>query len=78
MNEEPMQITTRRNFLKATAGAAIAMGTPWSFTTCRGSVQKPSPEAKEQVAAIRGDNLDSITRDAIDALGGIRTVVNKG
>jgi uncharacterized protein (DUF362 family) len=68
----------RRDFLKATVGAAIAMGTPWPLATCRGSVQKPSPEIKAQVAAIRGDNLDSMTRDAIEALGGIGTVVNKG
>jgi uncharacterized protein (DUF362 family) len=31
-----------------------------------------------QVAAIRGDNLDSMTRDAIDALGGMQAIVNKG
>jgi len=45
---------------------------------CRGSAQKPAPEINAQVAAIRGDNLDVMTRDAIDALGGIHTVVNKG
>ena len=73
-----MQKTKRRDFLKATVGAAVAMGTPWPFATCKGAAQKPSPETKAQVAAIRGDNLDSMTRDAIDALGGIQTVVNKG
>jgi len=36
------------------------------------------PEINAKVAAIRGKNLDSMTRDAIDALGGIHTVVNKG
>jgi uncharacterized protein (DUF362 family) len=73
-----MQKTKRRDFLKATVGTAIAMGTPWALATCRGSAQEPSHKTKTQVAAIRGDNLDSMTRDAIEALGGIRTVVNKG
>ena len=73
-----MQKIKRRDFLKTTVGAAVAMGTPWPFATCRGAAQEPSPETNAQVAAIRGDNLDSMTRDAIDALGGIRTIVNKG
>ena len=74
----PVQKTKRRDFLKATVSTAIAMGSPWPLTMCRGSAQKPAPEINAQVAAIRGDNLDAMTRDAIDALGGIHTVVNKG
>ena len=73
-----MQKTKRRDFLKAGIGAAVAMGSPWALTMCRGSTKEPAPEINAQVAAIRGDNLDSMTRDAIDALGGIQTVVNKG
>ena len=46
--------------------------------TCRGAAEPPPPKAKAKVAAIRGDNLDAMTRDAIDALGGMRTVVNEG
>ena len=30
------------------------------------------------MAAIRGDNLDSMTHDAIDALGRMQAVVNPG
>ena len=73
-----MQQINRRDFLKASVGAAVAMAMPWPCTTCRGSPQEPAPKINSQVAAIRGDNLDSMTRDALDALGGIRTVVNKG
>lgn len=73
-----MHKTKRRDFLKAGVGTAIAMGSPWPVTACRGAAQEPSPAINAQVAAIRGDNLDSMTRDAIDALGGIRTVVDKG
>lgn len=73
-----MHKTKRRDFLKAAVSTAVAMASPWPFATCRGSTQEPSPEIKAQVAAIRGDNLDLMTQDAIDALGGIQTVVNKG
>jgi len=75
-----MQKIKRREFLKASVSTTVALGTPWLFTSCKDkkSVQEPSQEINAQVAAIRGDNLDSITRDAIDALGGIQTVVNKG
>lgn len=73
-----MQKIKRRDFLKTTVGAAVAIGTPWPSATCRGAAQEPSPETNAKVAAIRGDNLDSMTRDAIEALGGIRTIVNKG
>jgi uncharacterized protein (DUF362 family) len=73
-----MQKTKRRDFLKATVSAAVAMGTTWPATACRGFAQESFPEPKAQVAAIRGDDLDSMTRDAIEALGGIRSVVNEG
>ncbi len=73
-----MHKTNRRNFLKASVSAAVAVASPWPLATCRGSAPESSQEINAKVAAIRGKNLDSMTRDAIDALGGIRTVVNKG
>ncbi|MHC4353372.1 MAG: DUF362 domain-containing protein [Planctomycetota bacterium] len=73
-----MQKTKRRDLLKAGIGAAVTLGSPWPLTTCRGSAETPSPKINAQVAAIRGENLDAMTRDAIDALGGIHTVVNRG
>jgi uncharacterized protein (DUF362 family) len=73
-----MKKTKRRDFLKATVSTAVAMGSPWPFATFRGSAQSPTAEINAKVAAIRGDNLDAMTRDAIDALGGIQTVVKKG
>ena len=42
------------------------------FTSC------DPKKINAQVAAIRGDDLDSMTRDAIDALGGMQTVVDPG
>jgi len=75
-----MQKIKRREFLKEGVSTAVALGTPWLFTSCRDKkpIQERSQEINAQVAAIRGDNLDSMTRDAIDALGGTKTVVNKG
>jgi uncharacterized protein (DUF362 family) len=73
-----MHETSRRDFLKAAIGAAAAAGSPWPLSVSRGSTPKPSAAAHARVAAIRGNNLDSITRKAIDALGGIRAVVAKG
>lgn len=74
-----MQKIKRREFLKASVSTAVALGTPWLFTSFNKiSAQDPSQEINAQVATILGDNLDSMTRDAIDALGGMQTVVNKG
>lgn len=75
-----MQKINRREFLKVSAGTAVALNTPWLLAGCNGErfVQESSQKINAQVAAIRGDNLDSMTRDAIDALGGMRTIVNKG
>jgi uncharacterized protein (DUF362 family) len=75
-----MKNIKRREFLKAGLSTAIALGTPWRFTSCKdqNSVKDTSNEIHAKVAAIRGNNLDSMTRDVIDALGGIQTIVNKG
>jgi len=63
----------RRDFLRAGVGAAMATG-----LAVKGYAQESSPKIKAQVAAISGDNLDAMTRDVIDALGGIDKVVNEG
>lgn len=75
-----MQKIKRRGFLKASVGAAAALGTPRLIESCVGKESLPAPSKRNsaQVAAIRGDNLDSITREALDALGGMQTVVQKG
>ena len=65
----------RREFLKKGAGTTIALLSPLSFLNCK---ENQSQGKKSQVAAILGDNLDSMTRDAIDALGGMQTIVSEG
>ena len=67
-----MKRIRRREFLKASVGTAAFLGAPLLFTSC------DPKKINAQVAAIRGDDLDSMTRDAIDALGGMQTVVDPG
>ena len=73
-----MHEAKRRDFLKAGIGAAVAMGSAWPLSVCRGLTPERSGEPKSQVAAIRGASLDSMTREAIDAIGGLHKVVDKG
>ena len=73
-----MRELRRRDFLKAGVGTAAVLGSTCPVAACGESAQESSLEINATVAAIRGKNLDSMTRDAIDALGGIRTLVNKG
>jgi len=68
----------RRDFLKTTVGAAVALGSPWPLNMVAEGAPQPATKIKARVAAIRGEDLDAMTRDAIDALGGMRTVVNQG
>jgi uncharacterized protein (DUF362 family) len=75
-----MQNIKRREFLKTGVGATLALGNPWLFAGCQD--KKSSEESpigiNARVSAIRGTNLDAMTREVLDALGGIKTVVNKG
>jgi uncharacterized protein (DUF362 family) len=69
----------RREFLRKSLGTTIALGTPWYLSNCQDTKNnlKPPPDEKSKVAAILGDNLDSMTRDAVDALGGMQKIVSK-
>jgi uncharacterized protein (DUF362 family) len=70
---------TRRKFLKWGVGAAVAVGAPNIFSGCEGKKSPLQPqEINAQVSAVRGNNLDTMTRDALDALGGIGKIVNQG
>jgi uncharacterized protein (DUF362 family) len=70
----------RREFIKASIGTAVVLTTPSLYVNCteNRAVHGMPPKINAQVSAIKGDNLDSMTRDAIDALGGMKTIVNKG
>jgi len=74
----------RREFLRraalaaASAAAGTSMASPWPLAPRRGFALEPSAATNAQVVAIRGRKLDAMTRDAIDAIGGMRAVVAKG
>ena len=72
-----MHKTGRRDFLRAGVGAAAAAGSPWPLAATRAFAAEPPAGKRAKVAAVRGTDLVQMTRDALDALGGIRTVVDK-
>lgn len=76
-----MHQITRREFLRLGASAAPLLGLPHVMTGCRskkGTVEPDPLEITAQVAAVRGNDLGAMTRDALEALGGIQTVVHEG
>jgi len=71
-----MHRVTRRGFLRLGVGAAIALGAPPILAGCGGEKASPKPTAR--VAAIRGNDLYAMTREALEAVGGAQAVVNPG
>ncbi len=64
-----MQEMRRREFLRAGVITAVALQRPWVFaSSSKPPVQQLAPKTTARVAAIRRDNLDSMTRNAIDSL----------
>ncbi len=68
-----------------TAGAAVLLGASPLLADCNGSSPSATPTPVTptsppltRVALIKGDDLRSITRDAIDAVGGMSSVVHQG
>jgi uncharacterized protein (DUF362 family) len=82
MGNTHMRRVTRRELLKLGAGAAVALGVPQLLAGCGGEgspAKVPSvPEAKARVAAVRGDDLYAMTRDAMEAMGGAGRIVHEG
>ncbi|MFQ5750974.1 MAG: DUF362 domain-containing protein [bacterium] len=68
---------TRREFLKLSTSTAVAMAAP-QLLACGGKKSILEPEIKARVAAIRGNNLDTMSRDALAALGGMQKIVHAG
>jgi uncharacterized protein (DUF362 family) len=78
-----MRKMTRRDFIKLSAGAAVALGTPQWLSGCtRDGDAVPAlpaaPGVAPHVAAIRGDDLPTMTREALEALGAIGKIINGG
>jgi len=84
-----MQKPTRRDLLKLSAGAALGYCASGFLTDCGGGTTQTSPPPPPpvitcspgdgaQVAVAQGMNLDTMTRSALSALGGIGSVVKSG
>lgn len=84
-----MRRLTRREFLTLGAGAAVAAGASHVLTGCDGDeatapIETPTPgqtmapRPAAAVAAVRGDDLGSMTREALEALGGVPEFVHPG
>ena len=65
---------TRRDFVR-TSALVVGSAAVGSAAGC-GATDPPEPTAL--VAATRGNNLDTMTRDALDGVGGIGRVVHEG
>ncbi len=68
-----MSEINRRDFVQMSAVAACGAAGLGCFSESTGPT---TPNAS--VSAVRGSDLYSMTRDALDAIGGIETVVNEG
>jgi uncharacterized protein (DUF362 family) len=83
-----MHSITRREFLRLGAGAAVALAAPPILSACGGggATSEPSapgsstaaPQPSARVAAIRGEDLYAMARDALDAVGGAGSIVHSG
>jgi len=74
-----MNSISRRSFIKIGASGAMALGSGSILTGCgKNEITYPKPQINSTVAAIKGNNLDSMTRDAIEAVGGMESIVNEG
>ena len=78
-----MHRLTRRELLKLSASAAVALGTSQILTGCSDEETPPKPTStpagpSTRVAAIKGSDLYAMTRDALEAIGGIGAIVHEG
>jgi len=79
-----MSKLSRRNFIKLGAGSALALSTTNLLNNCSSDENgvdpdpEPNPEINAYVSAVKGNNLSNMTRDAIDAVGGMSSIVDAG
>ncbi len=74
-----MRRSTRREFLRSGANAALAFGASQFMAGCRSYDTPFAPTGRRsRVAAIRGANLYRMTREALAAFGGAEALVRPG
>jgi len=70
--------TKRRKFIKLGVYSSLALSSPF-LSSCLLNEEPDSPIDKTAtVSAIKGNDLNTITRDAIDAIGGMQTIISNG
>lgn len=70
----------RRKFIKVSAYSSLVLASP-VLASCFNEPKTSAnlaPVSKSRVSAIKGNDLYSITRDAIDAIGGMDKIIDKG
>jgi uncharacterized protein (DUF362 family) len=79
-----MKHCTRRDFLKTGLSTGLPLGATTFLTGCGAtppSISVPADTPKDHIAevtAVRGKDLYGMTRDILDAIGGIESVVHPG
>jgi len=74
-----MHKITRREFVKLGASSAALLGVPHIITGCDSNKSPLDPtEINASVAAIRGNDLYTMTYNVLEALGGIQQIVHEG
>lgn len=73
-----MSVLKRRDFLRTGIFSTLALCSSFVFSCFKQNKEEPPAftGTKSKVAVIKGDDLDSITRDSIETLGGIGTIVS--
>jgi len=76
-----MKQINRRTFCRTGISTAIGLGIPGALTSCTEELPPslpPSDEITARVAAIKGNDLKQMTLDALEAIGGMPSIVHEG
>jgi len=69
---------SRRDFLRLGAGAAVTLGAAPLLTNVMAPAALAMPAKTARVAAVKGDDLYKMTREILEAMGGMGNVVHEG
>jgi uncharacterized protein (DUF362 family) len=69
---------TRRGLLRLGAGAGFAAATGSTLAGCGSEESEESAAEQTVVTAVRGDDLDTMAREALESVGGAKAIVQPG
>ena len=75
-----MKEISRRKFLELSSCTALALGSTPIFAGCnkKSTTNPVDTDEIARVSAIKGNDLSAITKDALEAIGGIQKIVKQG